>query len=180
MKKILALLFCGFFLLGCQNDAKTCQTLVENYCQTMQKGEVQKANTYLKQAQPSNIDQMAKEAGYTGKIKAYFVKYMKHVIGKQWDSYQVSDVSQGKDFYLVTVRAKGISAKAYQESGQDSFTEAFQAKLQANPNNKEKLFKDYYLQLEKEADQLPLVKRQVIFTCRQVKGEWKITSIDLD
>ena len=86
MKKILALLFCGFFLLGCQNDAKTCQTLVENYCQTMQKGEVQKANTYLKQAQPSNIDQMAKEAGYTGKIKAYFVKYMKHVIGKQWDS----------------------------------------------------------------------------------------------
>lgn len=170
MKKILALLFCGFFLLGCQNDAKTCQTLVENYCQTMQKGEVQKANTYLKQAQPSNIDQMAKEAGYTGKIKAYFVKYMKHVIGKQWDSYQVSDVSQGKDFYLVTVRAKGISAKAYQESGQDTFTEAFQAKL----------FKDYYLQLEKEADQLPLVKRQVIFTCRQVKGEWKITSIDLD
>ena len=51
MKKILALLFCGFFLLGCQNDAKTCQTLVENYCQTMQKGEVQKANTYLKQAE---------------------------------------------------------------------------------------------------------------------------------
>ena len=55
-----------------------------------------------------------------------------------------------------------------------------EAYTDAEELNKEKLFKDYYLQLEKEADQLPLVKRQVIFTCRQVKGEWKITSIDLD
>lgn len=90
MKKIILLICALFFLCSCTKENQAKQT-VESYIEKMAEGECLQANKMQKDVQEElSLDEMAQEAGYTGKIKSYFESYMKYLIGKQWESYEIT------------------------------------------------------------------------------------------
>lgn len=183
MKKLLIGLFCVFLLIGCSSSTQEAQEVVHAYCQQMQNGNETKANTYLlEDIQSSGIEEMAKEAGYSGKIKSYFTSYMKHLIGKQWDSFEIRDISQGSDYYLVTVQVKGISAEDLEQLNEEDLVTQLQSDLTSTQDEteKEKLFQSYFKELENQVDTLPLIERTMVFQVVEKENAWKIKTMELE
>ena len=182
MRKIILCMMSVFLLCACSNE-KAVKGVVENYIDEMSVGEISEANTYLTTSQEeTTIESMAAEAGYTGKIKSYFSDYMKMVIGKQWESYEITDVQQGEGYYLVSVNVKGISAKKYRDLDQSELVSKLQDSLEisTSESDKEKAFKFYFKECKKQVDTLSLIKRKLVFKVIEKDKDYKIESIDLD
>ncbi len=179
MKKIIFILCALFSLCSCANQDQAKQT-VESYMEMMSEGESLQANEELINTQDQlSLEDMAQEAGYTGKIKSYFESYMKYLIGKQWETYEITKVSQGKDYSLVYVNVEGIAADDFEKLDQSKLVESLQADLKNSQSEKEKekAFKKYFKACKKEVDTLPAIKRKVVF---KVNQDDKIESIDLE
>lgn len=179
MKKIILLICVLFFLCSCTKENQAKQT-VESYIEKMAEGECLQANKMQKDVQEElSLDEMAQEAGYTGKIKSYFESYMKYLIGKQWESYEITKVSKGKNYYLVYVNVKGIAADDFENLDQSKVVESLQEELKNSQSEeeKEKAFKKYFKACKKEVDTLSTIERKVIF---KVDESYQIESIDLE
>lgn len=179
MKKII-LFICALFLFCSCSNQNQAEQVVESYMETMSKGKTAQANKMLKNAKEEiSLDEMANEAGYTGKIKTYFESYMKYLIGKQWESYEITKISKGEDYYLVYVNVKGIAADDFEKLDQNKLVESLQENLKNSQSEeeKEKAFKDYFKECKNEVDTLSTIERKVIF---KVNESDQIESIDLD
>ncbi len=182
MKKFVFILCSILLLCSCSNQNQA-EQLVESYMETMSEGKTVQANKMLENAQEEiSLDEMAKEAGYTGKTKRYFESYMKYLIGKQWESYEITDVSKGRDYYLVYASVKGIAADDFEKLDQSKLIEKLQENLKNSQSEeeKEKAFKEYFKECKDEVDTLSTIKRKVVFKVEANNDTYQITSIDLD
>lgn len=182
MKKFVLILCSIFLLCSCSNQNQA-EQIVESYIETMSDGDCTQANKMLKNIQEEiSLNEMANEAGYTGKIKKYFESYMKYLIGKQWESYEITDVSKGKDYYLVYASVKGIAADDFEKLDQSKLVEGLQENLKNSQSeeDKEKAFKEYFKECKDEVDTLSTIKRKVVFKVEAKNDTYKIASIDLE
>lgn len=160
MRKLCSIMILLFCLCGCVSNSS--EAVVRSYLDCMHDGNVEKAHTYLSKdlyAHEESLKEMAQSSGLDTEVQKYFIHYMKHIIGLQWDSYQIQKVSHT----YIEVEIEGIAASDLEAIDTHAETEILQQDLQ-NGENENKAFKRFYQDSQKKVDALQKKKRTVIFT----------------